>query len=67
MQCPKCYGTDVTLIDNSHYVCNNRSCVDSKGHQTQFKIKNDEKIKFPYNEIFLTRNTNDFYRKIYIQ
>lgn len=66
MQCPKCFGYDTTLVNNTHYVCNNKTCVDTSGHQTQFEVVNDEKIHFPLNEIFVGRTKNEFYRKRYL-
>lgn len=66
MQCPKCFKSDTTFIVD-HYVCNNPTCFDSNGHKTQFSIETDKKICFPYNEIFITRNRNEFYKKPYLK
>lgn len=67
MQCPKCLSDNVTIIGNTHYVCNNPDCVDQDGNRTQFKLIQDEKINFPYNQIFLDRSISSFYRKPYLK
>lgn len=67
MQCPRCFKSDVTLVNGTHYVCNNSTCVDDNGRQTQFSMIIDEKICFPYNEIFIKRNISKFYRKPYLE
>lgn len=64
--CPKCGRVSVTPIGDTHYVCNNPDCVDENGHHTQFTIVPDEKIAFPYNQIFVNRNPEEFYRKPYL-
>ena len=65
MICPRCFRPDVTLVD-THYVCNNDSCVDSNGKRTQFSIQTDSEIRFPYNQIFAGRNVTEFYRMPYL-
>ena len=63
MQCPRCFNDNTSIINNSHYVCNNPNCVDENGNRTQFYFVPDENIMFPYNQIFINRNKNEFYRK----
>ena len=67
MQCPKCMGTNTTLISDTHYVCNNASCVNDDGTRVQFKFVMDKKIGFPYNQIFTNRQRHEFYRKPYLE
>lgn len=67
MQCPKCLQHDVSLISNTHYVCNNKNCVNEDGTRTQFKYITDSYIRFPYNQIFMNRNKSEFYRKPYLE
>lgn len=66
MKCPKCFGTDISIIGD-HYMCNNESCFDNDGNRTQFEIIEDEKIKFPYNQIFRKRLKREFNRYSYIK
>jgi len=67
MQCPRCYGTDVSAVGDTHYVCNNPNCVDDEGRRTQFRLVTDEYIRFPFNQIFVGRETKEFYRKPYLK
>ena len=78
--CPRCFSINkndpknpygVTIVGD-HYFCENPECgiMDEDGHiikRTQFKLVEDEKIKFPYNEIFIGRRKDEFYRKPYIE
>ena len=66
MQCPRCYGTDVSEVGSTHYVCNNSNCVDENGKRTQFKMVIDERIQFPYNQIFNGRKVDEFFKKPYL-
>lgn len=66
MQCPRCFGTDVSLVGDSHYVCNRPDCVDDQGKRTQFKVVEDDRVRFPYNQIFVNRKKSDFFRKPYL-
>lgn len=66
LRCPKCMGTDVSLIGDSHYVCNNQNCMND-GHRTQFRIIEDDKVQFPYNQIFVNRPKREFVRKPYLE
>ena len=65
MKCPRCFKDNTTLVNNDHYICNDPSCVDDNGNRTEFSKKIDDKIKFPYNQIFITRKKEEFYRKPY--
>ena len=67
MKCPKCGTEDVVIINNSHYMCNNRNCCDENGQRTEFYMEEDKKINFPYNQIFVNRNKKEFYRKPYLK
>ena len=67
MKCPKCLGDNTSPISNTHYVCNNPICVNDDGSRVQFKFIPDKKINFPYNQIFVNRQTNEFYRKPYLE
>lgn len=66
MVCPKCMGTNVTAVGTTHYICNNSSCTNN-GVRTQFKHVLDDELHFPYNQIYVTRTVNDFYRKPYLE
>lgn len=63
MTCPICFGDDVSIVGESHYVCNNPDCKDSDGKRVQFRHVIDNKVHFPYNQIFVNRNVQEFYRK----
>lgn len=67
MRCPKCMQENVSMVGNTHYICNTPNCVDQNGNRTQFIYVQDEKIKFPYNQIFINRSINEFYRKPYLE
>ena len=73
MICPKCFGTAKNVGD-THYICQNSR----KGHDkeedcfydnkpTQFKVVDDNYVRFPYNQMFINRSKHDFYRKPYLQ
>lgn len=68
MKCPRCFKEDTILINgsNPHYLCNNPNCVDDAGAQTQFMVVPDKTILFPYNQIFIDRSVEEFYRKPYL-
>ena len=66
MICPKCMGSDISLVGNTHYICNNPECTNGAA-RTQFRFVPDDEVKFPYNEIFVSRSTQDFFRKPYIE
>lgn len=65
MKCPRCFKTDVSPVGDTHYVCNNIECVDEHGNRTQFCVKQDDRVRFPYNQIFVGRDPKLFYRKPY--
>lgn len=67
MICPKCFNDNVTPIGDSHYMCNNPECCAREGKNVQFNVVQDKKIKFPYNQIFVDRLKNEFFRKPYLQ
>lgn len=67
MQCPRCLDNNVTAISDSHYVCNNPNCYDENHNKTQFRVIEDELIRFPYNQIFVSRSKTEFYRKPYLE
>ena len=67
MKCPRCMNDNTSQILDSHYVCNNPECVDENGNRTQFKFIIDKKVKFPFNQIFVDRLTQEFYKKPYLE
>jgi len=67
MQCPRCFKDNVSAVGDTHYICNDPNCVDDSGKRTQFKFVEDEKVHFPYNQIFITRKKSEFYRKPYLK
>lgn len=67
MKCPRCFGTDISAVGDTHYVCNNPGCVDDNGRRTQFMVVPDEYIRFPFNQIFIGRKAQEFYREPYLE
>lgn len=67
IQCPRCFGEDVTAIADSHYVCNNLDCFDDNKNRTQFLLVEDTNVKFPDNQVFVSRSKSEFYRKPYLK
>lgn len=65
LSCPKCQGTDVSIVGTTHYICNNPMC-ETQGRRTQFHLIEDDKIRFPYNQIYIGRPKRDFVRKPYL-
>lgn len=65
MTCPKCLKDDVTPVGTTHYICNNPECSNN-GTRTQFHHIVDDRIRFPFNQIFINRSKQDFFRKPYI-
>lgn len=65
MHCPKCWHEDVTPVGLSHYVCNNPDC-NTNGARTQFSVVTDEKVEFPYNQIFANRKHSEFFKVKYL-
>jgi hypothetical protein len=64
--CPKCGSDNIISVNNSHYICNNQSCMKRNGTKVQFKIVYDKGIKFPYNQIFVDRSEKEFFNKPYL-
>lgn len=67
MKCPRCFNEDISIIGESHYVCNNPLCVNKDGSKVQFQVVKDKKVNFPFNQIFVNRIRDEFYRKPYLQ
>lgn len=67
MICPKCMQDNVSIVGNTHYICNTPNCVDQNGNRTQFLYVEDDKVHFPFNQIFVNRTKKDFYRKPYLK
>jgi len=65
-QCPRCMKCDSTIISDTHYLCNDPNCVSETGERTQFLHIPDKKVHFPYNQIFVDRPVEEFYRKPYL-
>lgn len=65
LSCPKCLGTNISTVGTTHYICNNPEC-ENNGAKTQFHINVDDKVRFPYNQIFVNRSRQEFFRKPYI-
>lgn len=66
MICPRCMKEDVTPVGTTHYVCNDKNCKDDDGNRTQFRVVQDTKVQFPYNQIFVGRDVHEFYRMPYL-
>lgn len=60
---------DTTFVGgpNEHYVCNYPGCKLNDGSTTQFQEVPDDKIHFPYNQMFVNRDVKSFYRKPYLK
>ena len=67
MICPRCMEDNTTPVGNSHYICNNKKCVDKNGKPTQFRFIPDTSINFPYNVIFPNRKITEFFKKPYLK
>lgn len=71
--CPKCYTHDngetstKEVGSDSQYICYDATCVKDNGDEVQFFVKNDEEKKFPYDQIFPSRELKEFYTKSYIK
>ena len=66
MICPRCMKDDTTPVGNTHYVCNDETCVDENGKRTQFQFIEDQKICFPANVIYRDKGKQNFFRKPYL-
>ena len=74
--------TPITDASGVHYICNNPKCGNNyiyeddslnpdphpadPGERTQFRVVKDEKVRFPFNQIFIGRETSEFFRKEYV-
>lgn len=69
IQCPKCMEYDTELIPApiEHFICNNKNCDPTNIGATQFHLTIDDKIHFPYNQMFVNRDISHFYRKPYLE
>lgn len=47
------------------YVCNDSTCTDND-RRTQFRVVRDDYIRFPFDQIFIGRGLNEFYKKLYL-
>ena len=47
------------------YVCNDTDCL-RNGRRTQFRVVRDSYIRFPFDQIFIGRGLNEFYKKLYL-
>ena len=66
MICPRCMQDNTTPVGNTHYVCNDETCVDEGGKRTQFQFIEDEKKCFPHNVIYRDKGKQNFFRKPYL-
>ena len=64
--CPKCLSNNVKTVGTTHYICNNPNCK-YNGVRTQFKLIIDDTIRFPYNQIFINKPKEEFFRKPYLE
>lgn len=76
--CPKCctsdqvveLGTQYIFDDDGNekevpsYICN--YCKEKYGKKTQFYLEIDQEVKFPYNQIFVNRKREEFYKEPYL-
>lgn len=65
MICPKCLGNNITPVGTTHYICNNPGC-ENNGTKTQFRLVVDDHVRFPYNQIFVSRSKQEFIRQPYL-
>lgn len=66
MLCPRCYNDSGIQVNESHYICQRESCVNSNNERTEFIHVIDSNLHFPYNIIFQNRKLNEFYRNSYL-
>lgn len=72
--------TQITDASGSHYICNNPKCGDKyiyeddalnpdpdPGRKTQFRVVTDRQVRFPFNQIFVDRELEEFYQKQYVE
>jgi hypothetical protein len=69
--CPKCMQSKFTQpLGDTHYICvKNLSLTETEenGCGTQFKVVEDNIIKFPHNLIYMNRSNGEFFRKPLIE
>lgn len=68
VRCPKCFHTKTELVPKpiEHYVCTSSGCQ-TDGTTTQFQHIIDDKVRFPYNQIFVNRPREAFRRSPYLR
>ncbi len=79
MRCPKCFHEDIepqyghrlteegeTETFISHYECLNNEGCQTGPSNTEFLIVQDDKVHFPYNQIYRGRPVSQFLRKPYL-
>lgn len=63
-------ATDTSNPWIRQYVCNDPTCndkpIDEGGRRTQFRVVRDSYIRFPFDQIFIGRGLNEFYKKLYL-
>ena len=69
IRCPKCQLSDkVQEVGTTHYICNHTEREDHQENgRPQFTIIQDDQIHFPYNQIFIKRNVEEFFRIPYLK
>ena len=69
IRCPKCQQYDqVQQVGNTHYICNHIERMDhTENGRPQFTIIQDDEIHFPYNQIFVKRKVDEFFRSPYLK
>lgn len=67
MKCPVCFGTNISPVGTTHYICNNPNCKNINGKRTQFSQEIDSKVEFPYNQIYVNRGKENFYKLHYLK
>lgn len=67
MQCPRCMKESAQMVGSSHYICTDPKCKSPDGSRTQFQVKVDDTIRFPYNQIFVGHSRTEFFRKPYLK
>lgn len=70
--CPKCYTPNngenrAEVGSDNQYICYDNQCIKDNGKEVQFFVKDDIEKKFPYDQIFPTRNLHEFYTKSYVK
>ena len=67
MICPICMKDSFTQpLGTTHYVCVKDPDLDEEednGCGSQFELKRDNRIRYPYNLIYMDRGSDEFFRK----